>query len=1009
MAAQDRTGEARTREDRTGRDRTVEDLTGPDCHAVVVGTGHHTPGATLRDLPGAVRSAADLAAALTTTCGMAPDRVRLLTDPSGPTEVLAALEEALGRARSGIVVFAFVGHGLLGPGDRLYLATTPTTTPDSTLHAVPYTEISARLTEASARSVVVLDCCFSGLAEAAGTPQGPGPYAAARPHGSFLLASATHYAASFAPEGAQHTLFSGELLRLLTEGDAGGPRRFTLSDVYRHLDRRFQDSPARPHSGSVGRIGDLVLAPNPRHAPAAAPEHADAPEPDDTPCPYPGMRPFLTEQHHLYHGREQLTAALLRRVLGPDRVLEPDAATGPDAPAGYSDPAAPARHHAPVVLVGPSGAGKSSLLRAGLCAALDSAGAGPVLLVPAPSARPFRTLVDTWARAVGRTFGEVERDLGEGRFTAPPPGREPPGILVVDQLEEIFTHCRDSEERRLFARALAGTAGGGNPKPRIVLGLRADYFGHCLRDPQLAPLVADGQFAVPVMTDDELRAAIEGPAAQAGLRLETGLTEAMLRDLRHQRVGVGDAIALPFLAHALQETWARRRGPLLTHAAYQAAGGIHTSVATTADRVHDSLDADARAQLRAVLLHMVHLVDKEGTAVRRRVRLTDLGDGAPLVRQLADARLVIVDEGEAQLCHDSLLHGWPRLRDWINADLDRLLVLRRIGHAADAWEEAGRPRSGLYAGRHLAAARALTEPDATAAAAADGPGAPDASDQPGPPGPTDPPALRPVERDFLAAGEREQRRKRRTLITGVSLVCVLAVVSTLLAVFATVEQRKTQERETRLIAQQLATQADAMRERDPQTALQLSLAAYRAADTPETRSSLYTSYLSAVPVDLEGTRKTVLNVAFRADGRVLATGQAGGRVQLWDITRPALPARAGRFDFGSGAAVIAFHPRAPLLAAHSPTRLTLWDVADARRPRRLAEHPVPAGTTFSVAFSPDGRTLASGSADGRLRLWDLRDPSRPRLRAERRSAGADLMSVAFTRGGRSLLAGYGLP
>ncbi|MGW1596692.1 caspase, EACC1-associated type [Streptomyces sp. NPDC002343] len=936
----------------------ARDLAGSDCRALLVGTGRHTEGALLAGLPSAVRTARALADTLTSACGMLAGHVRLVTDPGSSADILGPLEEAIGEAQGGVLVFCFVGHGLLGPGGRLYLATTATPSHDNTVHAVPYAEIENRLADAPVRPVVILDCCFSGLAEAAGGRR-EDPYLSVRPHGSFLLASATHYAASFAPEGERYTLFGGELLRLLQEGESGGPRWLTLADVHRHLDRRFEDSPARPHAGSVGRLGDLVLAANPRYTLPAAPEAGPAPGAGDGPCPYPGMRPFPPEQRHLFFGREELTRRLLERVTAED-------------------------HGGPVVLVGPSGVGKSSLLRAGLGAALDSTDLKPVLMVPAPGALPFRMLTAAWARAVGRPSGEVEHDLGAGRFTAPAGRRTAPRVLMIDQLEEIFTHCRDSEERRLFVRALEGPADGTGP--RVVLGLRADYLGQCLRDPRLAGIVGAGQFPVPVMNDDELRAAVEQPARSAGLRWEDGLPELLLRELAQERVGTGDAIALPFLAHALQETWHRRRGAELTFAGYQASGGIRTSVAKTAEDIHDALDDDGRERLRALLLRMVHLVDAEGRAVRRRVPLEDLDGAGDLLGRLADARLVVVDDGVAQLCHDSLLHGWPRLRGWINADLDALLVRRRLAQAADAWAEAGRPVSGLYAGSHLAGARAVLEDDGAAL------------------------GLRPVERDFIAAGEHAERRRRKLYRTFVAVVVTMALLATALAALARRAQGDAEARETRLIAEQLARQADGMRKQDPQTALRLSLAAYRTARTPVTRSALYSSYISTVPVDLRnGVEQPVINIAYRSDGDVLATSQRGGRVQLWDITRPTVPREGAGLKPGD-AAVLAFQPGTHLLAVQTRDRLLVWDTTDPRHPRKRAERRTGKGTTYSLAFSPDGRTLASGSDEGRLRLWDMTDADRPRLRHERSVAGnVELISVAFTRDGRHLLTGNGSP
>ncbi|MCF3104416.1 caspase family protein [Streptomyces roseoverticillatus] len=930
------------------------DLTGPDCHALVVGTGRHPDGAGLAGLPSAARSATALAEALRSECGMADDRVTLITDPPAPSAVLSAMRAVTDRAEGGVVLFCFVGHGLLGPAEQLYLATAATDSAQDTADAVPYAEIRNLLGESSARPVVILDCCFSGLAEA--VQQGPrrDPYVSARPRGSFLLASATHYAAAFAPEGEEHTLFSGELLRLLREGDAGGPKRFTLADLYRHLDRRLQAAPARPHSGSEGRIGDLVVAPNSRYAPAAPPA---AEPPSEGACPYPGMRPFLPEQRDVFFGREKLTLALVDRVT----------AAGPCGP---------------VVLVGPSGVGKSSLLRAGLGAELDGGGRGSVLLVPAPGARPFRTLTAAWADATGRPFGEVERDLGAGRFGGPADGRKPPGVLIVDQLEEIFTHCEDAEERELFIRALTGAEPA--PGPRIVLGLRADYFGHCLRDPRLARLVRNGQFTVPPMAGDELRAAIEKPAVLAGLSLEDGLAGHLLRELEDEDAGARGAIALPFLAHALQETWARRDGHRLTFAGYQATGGIRTSVGTAAERIHDSLDADGRRALRDMLLRMVRLVDGDGRAVRRRVRTDELGDHAPLLKRLTDARLVVVDDGEAQLCHDSLLHAWPRLRAWINEDLDGLLVRRRLGDAADAWAEAGRPASGLYAGKHLAAARSLT--------AGDGHG---------------PSPMRPVEQSFLAASGCAERRRKRFRRVGLAIVVVLAVLASTLAVLARGAQHRAEDRESVLLSKQLAAKAGELRARDPLAARRLSLAAYRLASTPESRSSLYASQMSRVPVDLKGTGEPVLHVAYSGDGRVLATSQRGGRVQLWDVSRPTAPRKAAALDLGSAAAV-AFHPRTRLLVAQTAGGFAVWDAADPQRPRRLAARGAPGGAASSLEFGPDGRTVAAGLEKGRLLLWDLADPARPELRTDRTVAQQDVVSVAFHHDGRLLAVSSGV-
>ncbi|MFH9616638.1 AAA family ATPase [Streptomyces pratensis] len=991
------------------------DLVASGCHALVVGTATH-PGQRLPALPSAIRSARDVAETLSTVCGMG-DRVTLLTDPTSPSDVLEALATAIGRAEPteeryerGTVLLYFVGHGLRGPGQQLYLATATTKSQADVAHSVPYTEIERYLSDAAADPVVILDCCFAGNAQEPGRPAAADPFAGARPTGSYLLASAMRNTLAYAPPDAEHTLFSGQVLSLLREGDAGGPKWLTLGGIYRLLDQRLQGSAARPYGGGTARMSELTLAVNQRYEPLPGPDtgqRAAGTQDENASCPYPGILPFLPEQHRLFFGREELTQELLRRV---ER----------------------ARPGEPVVLVGPSGVGKSSLLRAGLGVVAEEAGLGPVRLVSAPGERPFRTLAEAWAAAVGRAPSDVVRDLEQGRFSRPAAGAgQGPRLLVIDQLEEYFTLCSDEAERERFAAALtAGAheegAGDAVPGPRLVLALRADYYGDALSDPRLAPVVRPGHFAVPALADEEVEAAIVRPAEYAGLRWEEGVPQLLRRDVNEERGATGDAAALPFLAYALPEIWLRRRGTTLTYAGYAAAGGIRGAVATAADRIHDSLDAGGRAALRSLLLAMVHVADGEGRLFRRRVSPAELSGNEGLLRRLADARLVVVDEeGGAQLGHDSLLHAWARLSGWIDEVRDDLLRLRRLSAAAEGWAEGGRKPSGLYQGDALEEAKKLTtenvRPPRETPPAADGhpsgEGAREAAD--GPTVAAAPAVARvPVPQvvgEFVTASDHAQRRRRLVTRAWIASLSALTLVAASLFGWAFHENGQAASREKSLIARELAARADALRERDPQIALPLSLAAYRTAETPETRSSLYAASMTVTPARLAPAtphREPVLNLAYSPDGEVLAAShrsnksKGGGRVQLWDMSSPTDPVEAGRFALKSSP-VIAYHPRSRILAAQSADELTLWDTADPQKPKRLSSVPLAHLVTYTLAFSKDGRTLAAGSHDGLLRLWNVGDPARPTLRAQRTVAESPLISLAFTRDGGRLITGNG--
>jgi len=114
----------------------------------------------------------------------------------------------------------------------------------------------------------------------------------------------------------------------------------------------------------------------------------------------------------------------------------------------------------------------------------------------------------------------------------------------------------------------------------------------------------------------------------------------------------------------------------------------------------------------------------------------------------------------------------------------------------------------------------------------------------------------------------------------------------------------------------------------------------------------------------------VLSVVFSSDGRYLAVGTRGGSsVQLidtssWQVIRT--------FEgHTSWVWSVAFSPDGKLLASGSwDETIKLWEVATGREVRTLEGHT---GWINSVAFSPDGKLLASGSNDGTIKLWDISD------------------------------------
>ena len=115
----------------------------------------------------------------------------------------------------------------------------------------------------------------------------------------------------------------------------------------------------------------------------------------------------------------------------------------------------------------------------------------------------------------------------------------------------------------------------------LVLALRADRLGDLSTNPQFARLLERGLYLPGAMSEENLRAAVEGPARHAGLRLEPGLVDLLVREVD------GEPGALPLLSHALRQTWELREGATLTVEGYRRSGGIRDAVAQSAESLYD--------------------------------------------------------------------------------------------------------------------------------------------------------------------------------------------------------------------------------------------------------------------------------------------------------------------------------------------------------------------------------------------------------------------------------------
>ena len=465
-----------------------------------------------------------------------------------------------------------------------------------------------------------------------------------------------------------------------------------------------------------------------------------------------------------------------------------------------------------LVVVGPSGCGKSSLVRAGVAAALGREGR-PVQVLP----------------------------LGEDPLTSVqatlPPARG--GTLVVDQFEELLAACGEDQRDALVSGLVAHAHEGS-----LVLAVRADRLGDVTGHPSLARLVERGLYLLGPMGEPELAEAVEGPAREAALTVEPGLVDLLVGEV------LEEPGALPLMAHALHATWDLREGRTLTVEGYRRSGGIREAVARSAEGVYQELSPEQQARLHDLLMRLVS-VTSDGDAVRSWVPVRQVAphDVTELIEVLVRARLVTVDAGAIAVAHASLARAWPRLREWLDDDVEGQRILRHLTAAADSWDDMGRPASELYRGVRLNRAIDWHRDAAT--------------------------VLTPTEQAFLDVSQlralehrsREhtaERRRRRQLMTTRGLV---AGVTTLLLLAGTAggiaKLQSDRATATAVKERARAASAVALDSRDPTVAALAGVEAVRLHDVADTRAAL----LGALTRWTGLLTTTVLPEAVFADGK----------------------------------------------------------------------------------------------------------------------------------------------
>ncbi|EUB98257.1 WD-40 repeat-containing protein [Rhizobium sp. CF080] len=991
------------------------------------------------DLKTPVADATKLAYVLETLHGFETEI--LSNEKAGKTALETYLDELQWRVGpDDRVVFYFAGHGIAYDSDHgargFILPHDARKDGDASKSFISMESLHQRLAAMRCRHLlVVLDCCFAGAFRWSGVrttlalateklhrdryrwfiEDRAWQAIASAAHDQEAIDVAAHRALGRRDTEADHSPFALALIEGL-EGAADRPGLdgqadgvITATELFQYVEERMLISAqgGRPRQTPIlwllekhdkGQFVFLTEGRSPDDLPRA-------PELDEQANPWRAFESYDEQHSSLFFGRRAVSDALTARLLG-STPPDPEAAIGAERF---------------IVVAGPSGIGKSSLVKAGLLPRLPKDKARSVTMRPSrPGPDAFASLatvlgaenIDEEVAPDAKALRENPQALADWIAKQKKRGAL---VLVVDQLEELITGAGDEDLPDAFLSMIEATLSSTGDEFRVVFTVRPELEPQFL----LSALKARwnrARFPVPQMTREDLRRVVEGPAAQRTMRFSSDiLVDALVDDVAGMPGG------LPLLSFALSQMYRnylrrRRSGTdrMLTEADYFSLldeetvnpeelkvrrGGVVAALRIRANQIIS--DGDAQYQLMARRIFERLVSSDKGEFTRRRAlswefQVNDPGEQASLDRlldRLVNERLIVVDANvpvgsdtetdvsdttstiKYELAHDAMIHVWKELSDWVRADASRIADLRDFSSDAIDWHCNTRPVA-LWDDRVQVARIEALRGAAT-------------------------PGLNSVEIEFADASLRQAVKNERTRKAAIAGLIVLAVAASVAAWQFLNQRNAALRQESSLLAR---AAHEATQENWPDRGLWLSLHGLprsggllglleRPAEPAAlARLSEALSRLGKRQLIISRQEQDIKGALLFPDGRVLVLLE--NSTLLIDASSSRSNSRVIA-QFGSSTAAISLDGRS--IALTHGNDASVVDLDSGKVSATLRGHQ---GPIWSLAFSPHGDRIVSGSYDQTARIWNAATGDQIALLAGHKQPVRD---VAFSDNGDKIL------
>jgi hypothetical protein len=422
--------------------------------------------------------------------------------------------------------------------------------------------------------------------------------------------------------------------------------------------------------------------------------------------PFPGLRPFHTNEAHLFFGREGQSEEVLTN-LSKNKFA---------------------------AILGASGTGKSSLIYCGLLPILyggflHNGRSKWKVIITRPGSAPASNLAQSIAETFRGTDNE-EKIQTDSLINRALLKRSSSGIsnvikqyginpqenvlLLIDQFEELFRYqftSHDSDAANQvdhFINMIVNTVRQTELPVYVVITMRSDFIGECSPFQDLTRLINDSHYLIPRMVREDFQKAITGPVAVGGGKITDQLVQLLLNEMGN------NPDELPILQHALMRTWDywinySDGSTALGLTEYEATGRLSKALSNHANEAYDELNFEQK-HICEIIFKSLTEKGADNRGVRRPTSVSELARIAETTDQevikiveifrkkgrtflTPPPSVTLNSDSMIDISHESLMRVWDKLKSWVEDESSAVKMYIRLAESGEQFNEG---KTGLW-------------------------------------------------------------------------------------------------------------------------------------------------------------------------------------------------------------------------------------------------------------------------------------------------------------------------